>query len=128
MEDNGDLAHMDALGFRYYVAAFMHSLIVSPSSGSVREVSTIMSLCPTEKLAEFSHAKYTALNPKQRHAILAFLIWFRSKPDTDAEDRELVDLAIETYWGKYSAEAPNQSSEPTLASGTSPAGQEPRLP
>ena len=35
------------------------------------------------------------------------------------------DIVCEVYWNR---DLPNQSSEPTLASGTSPAGQEPRLP
>jgi hypothetical protein len=112
MENNGDIPHLDALGYRYYIAAFMQSLVDSPSSGSIREISTIMSLCPAGgQFKNFHEKKYAALNLSQRMAILAFLTWFRTKPDTDPEDRTNVDLAIAGYWSKCSAETPNQSKD-----------------
>jgi hypothetical protein len=40
----------------------------------------------------------------------------------------LVTALVLSYFFSRAKNMPNQSSEPTLASGTSPAGQEPRLP
>jgi hypothetical protein len=40
----------------------------------------------------------------------------------------LYGIVVASVWMLFIKKMPNQSTEPTLASGTSPAGQDPRLP
>jgi hypothetical protein len=67
--------------------------------------------------------EWCAWDPSSSRPNIGFDLWI------DERDRELVGYRIVEMFPERKFEgAPNQSSEPTPASGTSPAGQEPRLP
>ena len=61
-------------------------------------------------------------------ATLADCAWEWGRPEQAQQLIGRLEIALICVWFLTEQRGPNHRSEPTLASGTSPAGQEPRLP
>jgi hypothetical protein len=98
--------YLDPNGFRYYIPAFMCSVIDDPSLGicSGRLVATLGSLYPKhDSLWAHKVDKYAALSDTQKQAIAAFLDWMTNNPAFDQDDRTCAERAVRNYWGQYRA-------------------------
>ena len=96
------LAHIDALGFRYYVPAFMLSVLDDYQPSDMRFICTLSALYPRRGgLAEYKISRYALLNPKQRSAIACYLQALPSLVPLDGGDEKCVERAIRNYWHKF---------------------------
>lgn len=95
------LSYLDAKGFRYYIPAFLLSLLEDASKGSMRVITTLASLRPSREHWSYSMAQYALLDETQRAAVATFLLYLQDDPHLDAEDQKLVFRALECYWQTY---------------------------
>jgi hypothetical protein len=97
------LAHLDATGFRYYIPAFMCSLLQKYDT-EMRCTSTLCILHPikSDSLWDYHMNMYSALSKEQCHAIFIFLKNLPEIVDLDNEDRKPCDRAIKNYWSRFS--------------------------
>jgi hypothetical protein len=95
------LAHMDAKGFRYYIPAFLLSLLHNANGISMRVVGTLSSLYPKRDSWLHHMQLYDLLTKEQRSAIATFLFELQSSPRLDRSDQRLVSAALQAYWLQY---------------------------
>jgi len=99
LDRNPYLSYMDPPGFRYYIPAFMHSMIDAPTQYVDRWSATLHSLCPKSgDLWDHSMMHYSALDLKQRSAIAAFLEWVSEDTRFRESNRKDAKEALATYW------------------------------
>jgi hypothetical protein len=69
------VAHLDALGFRYYIPALMLSVLDNYDSSSMRVIGTLGGLYPKKNDGswEYHMHRYSLLSPAQKAAIARFL-------------------------------------------------------
>lgn len=101
LERYPQLAYLDAKGFRYYIPAFLLSLLESSDRCSMRAICTLGSVCPTRDLWAHHMEHYELLDEKQRAAIALFLFHFQEHPALDEDDRQQVYLGLESFWQQY---------------------------
>jgi hypothetical protein len=92
------LAYLDAKGFRYYIPAFLLSLLDNAQCGSMRVISTLMSLTPDS--CTWS-PNMDLLNDEQRSAIAVFLSEIQHLPQLDSSDQIMISDALEQYWSQF---------------------------
>jgi hypothetical protein len=108
------ITFLDSLGYRYYIPAYMCSLIDNPAPGDLLEICTLQSMYTCEKHRDYQLAKFANLNFDQKRAIALFLEWHMNQSETYPEDRARSLRAIADYWHAYLDPAlPNQSTNPT---------------
>jgi len=96
------LSYQDAKGFRYYIPAFLLSLLSFYDSGSSRSIGTLSSLYPEMgQLFEYHMSQYSLLNPEQRQAIALYLREFPNLVSLKGEDVKVVNRAFENYWKDF---------------------------
>lgn len=96
------LSYLDAKGFRFYIPAFMLSVLASYQPSSLRVISTLSSLYPKQDTyGEHSLNQYSLLNQEQRSAIASFLSCLPATVPLDLEDQRIVERAIRNYWHEY---------------------------
>ncbi len=100
------LAHMDAEGFRYYIPAFMLSLLADDDRSSMRAICTLSLLYPSRKEADleawnYHMGMYDLLNSKQRAAIVSFLDTLPSIAEIDPGDAKGIERALRNYWHQF---------------------------
>ncbi len=102
------LAHMDAKGFRYYIPAFMRSVLVDYDYLSERVTFTLHSLYPKkdglpkrDSLWEYSMSQYSLLNQEQRFAIAQYLYYLPTLIELDSGDEKITVRALRNYWEQY---------------------------
>ena len=104
LEDHGYLAHLDAKGFRYYIPAFMLSVLDDYSDpGSMRVISTLWILAPRK--GEDQASWYSELNAGQRFAIARFVKWLPHLVDLSEMDAKLMKTAYDKYWVQFDDQA-----------------------
>lgn len=96
--ERGCIAHLDKEGFRYYIPAFLKSVIENYDSGSMRVIGTLSSLYPKQESWTYM---YQDFNTKQREAIAEFLYILPKVLQLDGEDRVIVLRAYKNYWEQY---------------------------
>jgi hypothetical protein len=102
LERNG-IAHLDALGFRYYIPALMLSVLDCYDSSSMRVIGTLTGLYPKQESWEYHMHRYSLLDAPQKAAIAQFLVKLPELVNLDPEDARIVERALRNYWGEYSA-------------------------
>ncbi|HEX8834290.1 MAG TPA: DUF6714 family protein [Abditibacteriaceae bacterium] len=102
LEEYCCIPHLDAEGFRYYIPAYMLSVLLRYENSSMRAISTLKALRPQKGDSwDFYLMKYSLLNAKQRSAIAFFLKELPTCLPLDSEDREIVERALRDYWNQY---------------------------
>jgi len=100
LENHPYIAHFDPAGFRYYIPAFLKSVILYYDPGSMRVISTLSSLYP--KKGEPSRMyHYSLLDEKHRTAIAAILLHLHEVVELTPEDRKITERAVRNYWYKF---------------------------
>jgi hypothetical protein len=96
------LAHLDARGFRYYIPAFMASVLECYEASSMRVISTLLALYPKQdERWDYHMEHYSLLTPGQRSAITGFLSALPALAELEAGDGKVVDRALRNYWREY---------------------------
>jgi hypothetical protein len=98
------VAHLDAEAFRYYIPAFMLSIIDAYEPGEMRVIGAIGALCPDVKHKgswSYHMARYKVLTPEQKAAIATFLRVLHSIVDLDHEDKARIERALRNYWHDF---------------------------
>ncbi len=96
------IAHLDALGFRYYIPALMLSVLNHYESSSMRVIGTLTGLYPKKGDGwEYHMHHYSLLNPAQKTAIARFLVALPKLVELDIEGQKVVARSLRNYWGEY---------------------------
>lgn len=96
------IAHLDALGFRYYIPALMLSVLEHYDSSSMRVIGTLTGLYPKNGNAwEYHMHRYSLLDGTQKVAIARFLAELPKLVELDSEGQKTVERALRNYWGEY---------------------------
>ena len=100
--EGGGIAHLDALGFRYYLPALMLSVLNHYESSSIRVIGTLTALYPKrDESWEYHMHRYSLLNPAQKSAIALFLVALPKLVELDIEGQKVVERGLRNYWGEY---------------------------
>jgi len=100
--DRDSVAHLDALGFRYYIPALMLSVLKHYDSSSMRVIGTLTGLYPKKDNAwEYHMQRYSLFDATQKTAIAQFLEALPKLVDLDSTDKSTAERAVRDYWGKY---------------------------
>ena len=96
------IAHLDALGFRYYIPALMLSVLDHYESTSMRVIGTLGGLHPKKDNSWDYHLnRYSLLSSEQKAAIAQFLVALPTLVELQPEDQKVVSRAVRNYWGEY---------------------------
>ena len=96
------VAHLDALGFRYYIPALMLSVVDRYEPSSLRVIGTLSGLYPEKGSGwEYHMHRYSLLNPTQKSSIARFLAALPKLVELDLEGEKIVSRALRNYWGEY---------------------------
>jgi hypothetical protein len=100
--ESDGIAHLDALGFRYYIPALILSVLNHYESSSMRVIGTLGGLYPKKDNSWKYHMnRYSLLNPAQKVAIARFLTALPKLVELDFEDQKSVPRALRNYCGEY---------------------------
>ena len=100
--ERDSVAHLDALGFRYYIPALMLSVLEHYDSSSMRVIGTLTGLYPKKDNAwEYHMQRYSLLDATQKIAIARFLAELPKLVELDSEGQRTVERALRNYWGEY---------------------------
>jgi len=96
------IAHLDALGFRYYIPALMMSVLNHYESSSMRVIGTLTGLYPKKDDSwEYHMHRYSLLSPAQKSAIARFLIALPKLLELGFEHQKVVARALRNYWAEH---------------------------
>jgi hypothetical protein len=96
------IAHLDALGFRYYIPALMLSVLDHYESSSMRVIGTLSGLYPKKDSSwKYSMSRYSLLNAAQKIAIARFLAALPELVELGFQDQKIVPRALRNYWGEF---------------------------
>jgi len=95
------IAHLDAEGYRYYIPAFMLSVLSHYESSSMRVIGTLGSLYPKEKMWFYHMERYSLLNQEQREAIAKYISVLPTLVSLDRDDLVIIERALKNYWAQY---------------------------
>ena len=96
------LAHMDAAGFRYYIPAFMLSVLIEYQPNEMRFSNTLDALYPKrDGLKEYTISRYALIDQNQCSAIALYLHTLPSLVTLGSGDERCVERAIRNYWGEF---------------------------
>ncbi len=96
------LAHMDAEGFRYYVPAFMLSILACYERSSMRVICTLSALYPKRNDRWDYHLNlYSLLSREQNAAIARYLHSLPMLVELDPEDQKVCDRALRNHWHEF---------------------------
>jgi ribosomal protein S16 len=95
------VAHLDAAGFRYYIPAYMLSIIDAYEPSSMRVIGTLGALYPKKDRWQHHMDRYSLLNEAQRGAIASFLDALPDLVDLDHDDAKIVPRALRNYWHQF---------------------------
>ena len=100
--ERGCIAHLDALGFRYYIPALMLSVLNHYDPSSMRVIGTLSGLYPKKDNSWAYHVhRYSLLKQAQKTAIARFLAALPKLVELYSEDQKIVQRALRNYWGEY---------------------------
>ena len=96
------LAHMDAKGFRYYVPAFILSVLACYERSSMRVICTLSALYPKRNERWDYHLNlYSLLSQEQNAAIAHYLQSLPMLVELDSEDQKVCERALRNYWHNF---------------------------
>jgi hypothetical protein len=95
------VAHLDAEGYRYYIPAFMLSVLSHYEPSSMRVIGTLSSLYPKEDMWFYHMERYSLLNEVQREAIAKYISILPQLVQLERYDLIIVERALKNYWYQY---------------------------
>ncbi|MEO7714963.1 MAG: DUF6714 family protein [Capsulimonas sp.] len=96
------LAHADAKAMRYYLPAFMVSLLTHPDPWTHSLITVLSALCPESSDPEDYHIRrYALFDDKQRSACALYLSCLPDFVDLDRGSKRTVDQARSRYWDQH---------------------------
>ncbi len=96
------IPHFDAKGFRYYIPAYLLSVLDCYDHLSERSMSTLSALHPQkDRLWDYHMMHYSLLDANQRSAIAHFLQALPNIVVLDSEDTEVVEQALGNFWHQF---------------------------
>jgi hypothetical protein len=95
------VAHLDALGFRYYIPALMLSLLDHYDPSSLRVIGTLSGLYPKKDAWRYHMQRYSLLDSHQKAAIAHFLAALPELIELEPTDQKSVERALRNYWSEY---------------------------
>jgi hypothetical protein len=98
--ESDNIAHLDPEGFRFYLPAFMISVLDAYDACSMRVIGTLSALYPKDHLAEYHMSRYDCLSYEQKQAVACFLEALPKLVQLIDEDRKIVERAM-GYWTTY---------------------------
>jgi hypothetical protein len=98
------VAHLDAEGYRYYIPAFLKSVLKNYDPSSMRVIGTLMSLYPKTDAWAYHMNQYDALNQEQCETLAKFLTFLPDMVPLDGEYRTMVSRALRNYWRRFYVE------------------------
>jgi hypothetical protein len=100
--ERDSVAHLDALGFRYYIPALMLSVLEHYDSSSIRVIGTLTGLYPKkDNTWEYHMHRYSLLDSTQKATIARFLAELPKLGELDSEGQTTVERALRNYWSEY---------------------------
>jgi hypothetical protein len=99
--ESDNVAHLDPEGWRYYIPAFMLSVLEKYEGASMRVIGTLSSLYPKDDVAAYYAPRYNLLTFEQKRAIARFLEALPSLVQLGYEDSKVVERALKKYWRPY---------------------------
>lgn len=98
--ESDNVAHLDPEGFRFYLPAFMISVLDEYVPTSMRVIGTLSALYPKEHVAVYHMPRYDLLTYPQKQAVAVFLDALPSLVALDGEDRTIVERAMR-HWRQF---------------------------
>lgn len=98
--ESDNVAHLDPLGFRFYLPAFMISVIDAYDSCSMRVIGTLGALYPQDHIAEYHMPRYECLSYEQKQAVAYFLKALPELVELDFDDTKIIEQAL-GYWSAF---------------------------
>ena len=96
------LAFVDAKGFRYYIPAFMLSVLTRYDSASMRVIGTLTALYPKKGSHwDYCMERYSLLTREQCSAIAGFLSDLPTLVELIPQHQKTVERALRNYWHEY---------------------------
>lgn len=96
------LAHMDAEGFRYYIPAFMLSVLSEYDRSSMRVICTLGALyLRKDELWDYHLNLYSLLSRAQCSAIAHYLHELPTLIELEPGDQKSNERALRNYWHKF---------------------------
>lgn len=99
--ESDNVAHLDLEGYRYYLPAFLISVLDNYNPLSMRVIGTLGCLYPKDLMNEYHLPRYNFLSLEQRVAVAQYLEALPRLVPLDDDDLELVQKAQEKYWGQF---------------------------
>jgi hypothetical protein len=99
--ERDNIAHLDSTGFRYYIPAFMLSLLDTYDPSSMRVIGTLAALYPKQADCSYHMRRYSELNEAQRAAIAKFLVALPTLIELDPDDLKRVQRGVRNYWHEF---------------------------
>jgi len=98
--ESDNVAHLDPEGFRFYLPAFLISLLDGYDAASMRVIGTLSALYPKEHVREYHMPRFDLLTYEQKQAVAVFLDALPSLVPLDGEDGTIVERAMR-YWRQF---------------------------
>ena len=97
----GHIPHLDPAGFRYYIAAFMLSVLAKYDPVSMRVISTFGALEPIRESWEYHMYQYSLLTESQKGAIALFMSALPHRVSLQATDAQIIERGLQAYWAQF---------------------------
>lgn len=101
LDANPCLAYFDEKAFRYYIPAYMLTIIDRYDPSSMRVISTLSTLCPEHDLEQRHIPAFSILDEAQSFAVASFLEALREIVNVDRSDHKLIAEGLRQYWGQF---------------------------
>jgi hypothetical protein len=98
--ESDNVAHLDPEGFRFYLPAFMISILDEYDASSMRVIGTLSALYPKNEDAGYHMPRYNLLSYEQKQAVACFLDALSELVPLDREDETIVGRAM-GYWAQF---------------------------
>ncbi len=98
--ESDNVAHLDPEGFRFYLPAFMISVLDQYVSWSMRVIGTLSALNPKDHVLGYHMPRYNLLTYEQKQAVACFLEALPELVTLEGEDRTIVERAMR-YWTQF---------------------------
>jgi hypothetical protein len=98
--ESDNVAHLDPEGFRFYLPAFMISVLDDYDASSMRVIGTLNALYPKDHVYEYHMPRYNELSYEQKQSVACFLEALPQLVQLHDEDKTLVEQAM-SYWTPF---------------------------
>ena len=102
LEKYTHISSLDAEGFRYYIPAFMISMLNEYDTCSMRVFDTLGGLYPkNDYRRDYQMKQYSLLDTKQKETIAIYLSELPNLLQLELSDSKIVHRALRNHWGQF---------------------------